>query len=84
MKKIRLYTVRTLTGIAAVCFILCACCIDSESSVPFVVCLISAGWLGLILWANFDSLTGKSKKPKRKKPPKIEIDPEVSEVLSYD
>lgn len=84
MEKIRKLTVRSLTAVAAVSFIFGACMIDSESSVPFIVCIISAGWLGLILWANFDSLTGKNKKPKRKKPPKIEIDPEVSEVLSYD
>ena len=61
MEKIRLFTVRTLTFIAAVCFIFCACCIDSESNVPFYAGVVSGFWLLIIAWANFDS-TGKMMK----------------------
>ena len=29
-----------------------ACCLDSKSIVPAVVCVINGLWLGLIAWAN--------------------------------
>ena len=64
MKKIRLYTVRALTAIAAVCFIFCACCIDAESNVPFYAGVVSGFWLLLVAWANFDS-AGKMMKGRK-------------------
>lgn len=64
MKKIRLYAVRALTVIAAVCFIFCACLIDAESNVPFYAGTVSGFWLLLVAWANFDS-AGKMVKGKK-------------------
>lgn len=54
MKKIRLYTVRALTAIAAVCFIFCACLLDAKSDVPFYAGVVSGFWLLLVAWANYD------------------------------
>lgn len=64
MEKIRLYAVRTLTAIAAVCFIFCACLIDAESNAPFYAGVVSGFWLLLVAWANFDS-AGKMMKGKK-------------------
>lgn len=35
-----------------VVFVLSACCVDSESLVPTIICFISSAWLLLILFAN--------------------------------
>lgn len=46
---------RVLKGITAASFmgfLLAACCADSDSDVPLIVCVICAGWLLLISVAN--------------------------------
>ena len=44
---------KTVTLIAAVVFLFCACCLDSESIAPFAVgALVSLAWLMLFGYAN--------------------------------
>lgn len=48
----RIKILKFLTTIAVLAAIFSACLIDSDSNIPYIVCLISISWLGLILWAN--------------------------------
>ena len=38
-----------------VSWIFFACCLDSKSIIPAVICVINGLWLGLIAWANSES-----------------------------
>lgn len=38
-----------------ICWIVCACCLDSKSIIPAIVCVINGLWLGLIAWANSEN-----------------------------
>lgn len=35
-----------------ICWIVCACCLDSKSIVPAVICVINALWIMLLAMAN--------------------------------
>ena len=57
MKKRRKLKNVILKGITAFAGINCAfwgCAIDSESMIPFWICLICSGWLLLFAYANFE------------------------------
>ena len=35
-----------------ICWIVCACCLDSKSIIPAIVCLVSGLWITLLIVAN--------------------------------
>jgi hypothetical protein len=35
-----------------ICWIVCACCLDSKSITPAIVCLVSGLWITLLIVAN--------------------------------
>lgn len=49
MRKIIVKTTAAIMGIA---FLVSGCMLDSESWIPFIVCMISAAWLALFAYAN--------------------------------
>lgn len=48
----RIKIIKFITFIAFITFILSICCIDSESWLPLISCMISSLWLILIAIAN--------------------------------
>lgn len=40
---------KTITVIALVVLVLAACCVDSDSWIPSIVCLVCEAWLTLML-----------------------------------
>lgn len=45
-------TLKALTWLAGCLFVLSACCLDSLSYIPMIVCSVCAGWLLLMYAAN--------------------------------
>lgn len=44
---------KTVSIIAFLVFIFCACCLDSTNATPFYICcFVSFGWLALFMFAN--------------------------------
>ena len=49
---------------AIITFIISACCLDSETIIPGIVCLLSGAWLMLLTIANTDNDKEKRKETK--------------------
>lgn len=49
---------------AIITFIISACCLDSDTIIPGIVCLLSGAWLMLLTIANTDN--DKEKRKRRK------------------
>lgn len=48
----RIKILKFITVLAVLCLIIFASALDSESSIPLVICLVSSVWLLLIAYAN--------------------------------
>lgn len=48
----RIVIVKAITWVAVLVLAVGVCAIDSDSMIPFIACLISLVWLGLVAWAN--------------------------------
>lgn len=58
-----------------ICWIVCACCLDSKSIIPAIVCLVSGLWLTLLVWANSGSRNnGKVQRYNREEIREIDCD----------
>jgi len=55
-KSLRVRTLKTITIIAAVLFILAVCCMDSDSYIPVIVGFVCEAWLALMAYANRDKV----------------------------
>lgn len=51
-RRTRNLLLKGTTAAAAVLYVLAACCLDSESNVPLIVCGVCAAWLALFAVAN--------------------------------
>lgn len=49
---------------AIITFIISACCLDSDTIIPGIVCLLSGAWLMLLTIANTDNDKEKRKETK--------------------
>ena len=49
---------------AIITFIISACCLDSDTIIPGIVCLLSGAWLMLLTIANTDNNKEKRKETK--------------------
>ena len=49
---------KTITAIAAAAFIFGGVTLDSNSDVPFIVCMVSLVWISLFMYANRDKIGG--------------------------
>lgn len=50
--KLKKYILNTTTAVMACLFFFSMSALDSESWLPAIAMIVSAGWLGLIAWAN--------------------------------
>lgn len=51
-EKIKNCILKGTAMLASVTFIMSACCLDSESWLPFILCMVSMTWLAVFAYAN--------------------------------